>query len=259
MTNTQVVSISIKDIVDAIYIVDPETKQERPIRWADFTVAHVQNIFDHMRTNPEAWANDFIYRLSLYTGYEYEDIEALQLNEGELETLLELCVFERLPAIDSLPPVKNFLQFYTDEERADWKVRVPKEEASLNRKTVDKQIPASIKRAIVGSKILFEQMVIPSFRETGDLIKSLHLAIAVYMQPLYYMHSLNDEEILQLAEVTKRCKFGDAYPIAAFFLKKWEISCRSNQRNFTTTPQKKKSMQGIMNSRSLVPTIISSQ
>jgi len=202
-----------------------------PTSWTDFTVGHIQNLFTVMES-AENWSTDFIFRLAHYTGLEYEFLNACNFTSDQIINLMQLCEFERDKITDYIAPMQNALQFYIGPETKGWIIRVPKEESNFN--TRELVVPGNISEKYVGAKIVFEKMVFPEYEKTGSLVNVLHLALAIYFQPLFYSSSKFDtDQVLELAEICKRCKFTEALPIGDFFLKKWQHFAKKKVNSVT--------------------------
>lgn len=197
-----------------------------PTGWHDFTVGHAQKIFAASNENPKLWQTDFIFRFSLYTGMNYEALKALNFSGTQLLELLSICDFEREPITDYIAPMKNALQFYNTDKSEGWLIRVPRSNANFDVRSVD--VPADLSQRAVGSKIVFEQKVLPEYAQSGTLINVLHLALAIYFQPIYFNRKFDTDQVLQLAEQCKLCRFTDALPVADFFLKKSQSLSKRN-------------------------------
>lgn len=192
-----------------------------PTGWGDFTVGHAQKIFFEMENEPQRWFDNFLFRFSVYTGEKYEKIENLNFSDAQIIQLMDLVSFEREKFTEYLLPMGNALQFYRKEEGTEsWLVRVPKEAAAF--KDTTRKIPNKIEQRAVGSKIVFEQLVIPEYKSKGHIVHVMHFAIAIYMQPIYYMRAFDTDLVEQLAEICLHCNFLEAFTVADFFLKRWQ-------------------------------------
>lgn len=127
---------------------------------------------------------------------------------------------------DSLEDVISCMSFLA--ELPDFKTFVMPEKYSIGGKELE--IPKDIKLKSLDQRINFEQFCMPPVNESGDVLNVLDMAIAFYIQPIY-----EDKPFSQAIEPTMEAVRGtllcEAYPIAAFFLRKYVMSLTVKQRS----------------------------
>lgn len=223
-----------------------------PTSWHDFTVEDGQKIVAAMGL-PE-WS-DPVYRISLYTKVQYQHISSLNLTQEEIDALSEFIAWETIPVTEIADPSPACIHFFSPEWIQDWTIRVPKESIHFKDKKI--RIPGNLEIQPVGSKIMFDQLVTIEVAKSGNIIPFIHYAVATYMQPLYFDNHFDGDQVMQLAEICKRCNFVEALSAAAFFLTKHQLLHSSKKKSSDTSLQEKKLKPELMTSHNTEQSTIS--
>lgn len=192
-----------------------------PNSWHDFTVSMMQDTILNAKLNPELWKNMW-FRLCVYTGFDFDEISNCKISDEQFAHVADLLSFERdeLDMTAMMANIPNSIAFFNEEGKEFMKVRVPRK--------MDEE------RA--GPKVMFMQEVNSYVDEHKDLLPVVHKAIAIYFQEhvmpgVNPMQPFDTAKVEQFEEVCKRCKFVEAFPVAAFFLTRslnWTKRKKSN-------------------------------
>lgn len=191
------------------------TKCNMPTSWHDLNVEQGQALMIEM-AKPE-WS-DYLYRFAYYSGLNYTELKDSDIEVDELATILELISWDGIPLEELIINTPKSIRFFDASWINDWTIRVPQtSDFFRDRKAFVPKVAAT---QPVGSKIMFDQYVLAGIKETGNIFSTIHLAVAVYMQPLYFDGKFDGDQVDQLAEICKRCNFIEALSVATFFLSK---------------------------------------
>jgi hypothetical protein len=176
-----------------------------PSGWQELTVLHMQKI----SALPEHEKTDLCRMLEIFTGIEYKiwfNAELSELNVAQLTTALEW--------------TKDAIDMNTLE--------MPKS-LMIGDKAID--VPKDLAVKTLGQKQRFEQVALPALESNKSLVGSMAELLAIYIQPLYTGANFNPDNIDDVIRKCEQLKAVDAYPVVAFFLRKYFVSGRRTQRS----------------------------
>jgi len=136
--------------------------------------------------------------MSIFTGIEYDWILNAEPQEIEVKLL----------------SVMSFLG-----EDIDLLALVRKDYISIGGREL--KVPKDIRNETYGQKMFLQELINESIRKELPMYEIIPSALAIYFQPIFDNSAFNDKRVEELKPMMSHTRISEAYPICAFFLKKY--------------------------------------
>lgn len=91
------------------------------------------------------------------------------------------------------------------------------------------RVPKDLRIETYGQKVMFDLMVLPELEKSGDVVDCIDSALAIYLQPAISGKPFDSDNLDPYIEAIRKCKIVEAYPVAAFFLRKLILSTKTSK------------------------------
>lgn len=109
---------------------------------------------------------------------------------------------------------------------------------------VEHKVPRDLTLQTYGQVTVFESKVIPIAQSTGDFVDAIPTALAIFLQPLITGKKFDADKLSETENMIGEMLLFDAFPVAAFFLRKYVASLRMKNEPSHILQHSKKRKQG---------------